>query len=214
MIPRGTLIVARHHESEWNRKGLWTGTRDVHLTQHGFEKSGEMGLLIQDIPIQHAFASMQVRAIETLSCMLSSLRLFDVPLEYSAMLNERDYGDYTGKNKWDMEKLIGPEKFELMRRGWDYPIPNGETLEMVYERVVPFYKQHILPLLLAGENVLMVSHGNAIRALMMYIEQVPHTNEGAEHEEMLFGAVVLYHVDAEGKILDKEERAVESEVHA
>lgn len=208
----GTLIIARHHESEWNKAGLWTGTRDVHLTQYGFAKSNEMGLLLKDTPIDNAYASMQVRAIETLSCMLYTLKLYSVPSEYVHALDERDYGDYTGKNKWEMEKLIGEEAFESMRRDWDYPVPRGETLKMVYERVVPFYRAVVLPLLAAGRTVLIVSHGNALRALMMYLESIPP--EKARSVEMLFGAVVLYHVSDEGKMVDKEVRSVESKVNA
>ena len=154
MTVPGTLIIARHHESEWNKKGMWTGTRDVHLTQYGFSKSNEMGELIRGVRIDQAYASMQVRAIETLSCMLNTLELYHVPAEYVHALNERDYGDYTGKNKWEMEKAIGEEAFESMRRDWDSPVPNGETLKMVYERVVPFYHTVVLPLLKAGRNVL------------------------------------------------------------
>lgn len=212
MIIPGTLIIARHHESEWNKAGMWTGTRDVHLTQYGFEKSGEMGKLLQDTRIDNAYASMQVRAIETLSCMLNALDLHHVPAEYVHALDERDYGDYTGMNKWDMEKAIGEEAFEHMRRDWDYPIPNGETLKDVYERVVPFYQGEVLALLEAGRNVLIVSHGNALRAFMIYLESIP--TEKAAEVEMLFGATVLYRVDSEGKMAQKEERKTESKVHA
>lgn len=208
----GTLIIARHHESEWNKEGMWTGTRDVHLTQYGFLKSNEMGALLKDTRIDQAYASMQVRAIETLSCMLTTLELYHVPAEYVHALDERSYGDYTGKNKWEMEKLIGAEAFEAMRRDWDSPVPNGETLQMVYERVVPFYRTVILPLLQAGRNVLVVSHGNALRALTMYLESIPH--EKAREVEMLFGAVVLYHVDEEGTMMHKEVRKTESKVNA
>ncbi len=155
---------------------------------------------------------MQVRSIETLSCMLTTLELYHVPAEYVHALDERDYGDYTGKNKWEMEKLIGEEEFEKMRRDWDYPIPNGETLKMVYERVVPFYLKTVLPLLSSGQTVLVVSHGNALRALEMFLESI--SPEDAKHVKMLFGAVVLYHVDAEGKMIDKEVRTVESDVGA
>ena len=66
----GKLILARHHESEWNKLGKWTGITDVHLSEYGFEKSKDMGLILQDVEIDYAFASMQVRSIETLSCML------------------------------------------------------------------------------------------------------------------------------------------------
>jgi 2,3-bisphosphoglycerate-dependent phosphoglycerate mutase len=208
----GTLIIARHHESEWNKKGMWTGTRDVHLTEYGFEKSKEMGALIQGTRIDNVFASMQVRSIETLSCMLNELEQYHVPAEYTHALDERDYGDYTGKNKWEMEKTIGKEAFDDIRRNWDCPVPNGETLKMVYERVVPFYCGKIVPLLAAGHNVLVVSHGNALRALTIYMESIPH--EQAANVEMLFGAVVLYHVDEQGKMIDKEARKVASEVNA
>lgn len=212
MTMPGTLIIARHHESEWNKKGLWTGTRDVHLTEYGFLKSAEMGELLKGTRIDKAYASMQVRAIETLSCMLNMLGLYHVPSEYVYALDERDYGDYTGKNKWDMEEAVGKEAFDHMRRDWDYPIPHGETLKQVYERVVPFYRTAILPLLAEGRTVLVVSHGNALRALMIYLESIP--TEKAGEVEMLFGATVLYQVDEEGKMVHKEERKVDSKVNA
>ena len=208
----GKLIIARHHESQWNHEGLWTGTRDVHLTEYGFEKSEEMGLLLRGVKIDCAFASMQVRAIETLSSMLTALELFHVPIEHNQALNERDYGEYTGKNKWEMEQLLGKDAFEHIRRDWDCPVPGGETLKQVYERVVPFFKQHVLPFLAEGKNVLVVSHGNALRALMLFIEQIP--TEDAAKLEMLFGGIVLYDLDAEGHMQHKEVRQVESHVHA
>lgn len=208
----GTLIIARHHESEWNKKGKWTGTRDVHLTEYGFAKSAEMGELLRGTRIDAAYASMQVRAIETLSCMLNALNLYHIPSEYVHALDERDYGDYTGKNKWEMKEAVGEEVFEHMRRDWKYPIPGGETLQMVYERVVPFYTSVVVPLLASGRTVLLVSHGNALRALTMYLESIPP--ERAAEVEMLFGAVVLYRVDDGGRLVTKEVRTVTSEVNA
>jgi 2,3-bisphosphoglycerate-dependent phosphoglycerate mutase len=206
------LIIARHHESEWNKQGLWTGKRDRHLTDYGFKKSEEMGQLIKDFKIDMAFASMQVRSIETLSSMLEAMEQYDVPTEHSKALNERDYGDYTGKSKWDMEKLIGTEEWNKVRREWECPVPNGETLKMVYERAVPFYKEKILPHIVKGENVLVVSHGNAIRALMKYIENIPDAR--VKNIEMLFGGIIIYEVDADGHMKDKEIRKVTSAVNA
>jgi 2,3-bisphosphoglycerate-dependent phosphoglycerate mutase len=208
----GTLIIARHHESEWNKKGMWTGTRDVHLTEYGFQKSNEMGKLLAGTRIDNAFASMQVRSIETLSCMLNALEMYHVPAEYVHALDERDYGAYTGKNKWEMKEAVGEEAFDHMRRDWDYPIPDGETLEMVYRRVVPFYEKQVVPLLAEGKNVLIVSHGNALRALMIYLESIP--TEKACDVEMLFGAVVLYRVDSDGRMTAKQTREIPSEVPA
>lgn len=208
----GTLIIARHHESEWNKLGQWTGIRDRHLTEYGFQKSTEMGLLIKDIHIDAAFASMQVRSIETLSCMLESCDRCRVPTEHVAALNERDYGEYTGKNKWDMQALLGVDEWNHIRRDWDAPIPQGETLKMVYERVVPFFLQRILPLVQQDKNVLVVSHGNAIRALMKYIEQIPDAD--ISNLEMLFGGILIYTLDTEGHMIYKTVRQVPSEVHA
>jgi 2,3-bisphosphoglycerate-dependent phosphoglycerate mutase len=209
---RGKLIIARHHESDWNKQGLWTGLRDRHLTEYGFVKSREMGSLISNIHIDCAFASMQVRSIETLSCMLDSMEQYNVPTEHSASLNERDYGDYTGKNKWDMEKILGEKGWNDVRREWDCPVPNGETLKMVYDRVLPFYKDKIFPCVNSGRNVLVVSHGNAIRAIMKYIENIP--DEEVKNIEMLFGEVVLYDLDQDGHSIKKEVHKVASNVNA
>lgn len=208
----GKFILARHHESEWNKLGKWTGLRDRHLTDYGFQKSEAMGLLIKGIHIDAAFASMQVRAIETLSCMLNACDDYKVPTEYSAALDERDYGDYTGSNKWDMKKLIGDEKWEKIRRDWDYPVPHGETLKMVYARAVPYFIEKILPLIKEGKNVLTVAHGNSIRTLLKYIENI--SDEGIKDVEMPFGAVYIYDLDDDGHMVKKEIRQTESDVPA
>ncbi|MEQ1561707.1 MAG: pyruvate kinase, partial [Nitrospira sp.] len=204
----GKLIIARHQESEWNKLGKWTGTRDRHLTDVGFEKSEDMGLLIKDLKIDYAFASMQVRSIETLSCMLNVCNILNLPTEHSSNLNERDYGDYTGKDKEDMEKLLGEEEFKRLRRGWDYPIPNGETLKMVYERVVPFFLEKILPIINQDKNVLVVGHGNSMRTLVKYIENI--SDEEIANVEFPFSKVVVYDLDSEGHMLNKEIKETES----
>ena len=208
----GTLLIARHHESEWNKEGRWTGAHDSHLTVYGFQKSQEMGDLIKDIHIDCAFASMQVRSIETLSCMLEGRDTKSISVEYDAAFNERDYGDYTGKNKWEMEKLLGEEQFNHIRRDWDCPVPHGETLKMVYERAVAHFVADVLPRLREGKNALIVSHGNALRALEMYIERIPP--EDAPKVEMLFGGIIIYTLDEQGHSLTKEVRQVSSQVNA
>lgn len=208
----GKLIIARHHESEWNKLGKWTGNRNVRITEYGAEKAGDMGLLINDLHIDQAFASMLVRTIETLSCMLNKCEKHDVPTIHAKELNERDYGDYTGKNKWDMKEILGEEEFNKLRREWDYPVPNGESLKMVYERALPYFKEQILPMVKEGKNVLVVSHGNTIRALMKYIETI--ADDKMAEVEMPFGAVLIYDLDDEGKMVKKEVRNVESEVNA
>ncbi len=207
----GKLIIARHCESEWNKAGRWTGTRDRHLTEYGFKKSEEMAQLLKDTHIDYAFASMQVRSIETLASMLNVCEQYNVPTEHARELNERDYGDYTGKNKWEMEDSIGEEEFKQLRRGWDHPIPNGESLKMVYDRVVPYYLSHVVPKVQEG-NVLVVAHGNSLRALIKYIERV--SDEGVAELGMPFGTLIFYDIDSEGRMITKETKAIDMQVNA
>lgn len=211
-IKMGKLLLARHHESEWNKLGKWTGKMDVHLTEYGFEKSEDMGLMIKDVMIDQAFASMEVRSIETLTCMLNICKRYEVPTEHSAALNERDYGDYTGKDKWEMEKLLGEKEFNDLRRGWDHPVPNGETLKMVYERSVPYFLDKVLPLVKSGKNTLVVAHGNSLRAIVKYIESIP--DSGIADFEFPFGAIIIYDLDPQGHMLSKEIKQTESDVPA
>lgn len=206
---KGKLVIIRHQESEWNKEGVWTGSRDVHLTPYGFEESKELGELVKDICFDFAFASMQVRTIETLSSVLSVCQADNtLPTEHSSALNERDYGDYTGKNKEEMEKLLGEDSFNQLRRGWDYPVPNGETLKKVYERSVPFYLEKVVPLVNRGKNVLLVSHGNTIRSLIKYIEKI--SDDEISNLEMPFSEVFIYDLDIDGHMVGKETRVLKN----
>jgi 2,3-bisphosphoglycerate-dependent phosphoglycerate mutase len=208
----GKLIIARHGESEWNHEGRWTGSANVGLTDYGFDMSRKMGDLLKDfLPISKAFASAQIRSLETLLCMEDDICI-DVPITRSAALNERDYGDYTGKNKWEVEKEIGEEAFEMMRRDWDCPVPHGETLKVVYDRVVPYYLETILPIVLEGQTVLVVAHGNSLRALIKYIENIADANMGTI--EMPFGTIFAYELDPSGRSTSKEIRSMPVSVPA
>lgn len=195
---RGKLLLARHGESEWNATGNWTGHTDVHLSDKGFKDAAKLGRALKetDIPIDISYCSELIRARETLQGMLDASQQFDVDIITSPAINERDYGDYTGKNKWEVKEQVGEEKFNAIRRGWDDPIPGGETLKMVYERAVPFYQETVLPRLLAGENVLLVAHGNSIRALVKYLDTISDTD--VESLEMIFGEILMYEVSEDG----------------
>jgi 2,3-bisphosphoglycerate-dependent phosphoglycerate mutase len=103
-----------------------------------------------------------------------------------------------------MQKILGEEEFVKLRRGWDTPIPNGESLKMVYARSVPFFIDKILPLLKEGKNVLVVAHGNSIRSIMKYIENI--SDEGIAKVEMVFGSILIYDLDSEGHMVNKEMR--------
>ncbi len=200
----GKLILVRHTESEWNASGQWTGSRDVHLSENGFREAAMLGHALEKMSIKFdvAFCSEQIRTLETLEAILNSTRQLDVPIIRSGALNERDYGDYTGMNKWEVKEKVGEEEWNEIRRGWDVDIPNGESLKQVYERARPYYLEEIMKLLKQGKNVLLVAHGNSLRALIKYIDSIP--DEGMEDLEMLFGDIVQYQVDEDGLAIDKD----------
>lgn len=204
----GKLIIIRHGESEWNALGKWTGHTDVHLSKKGFEEAAMMGDCLKDIRFDYAYISQQMRTKETIEGVLDASGQYDVPYEINANINERDYGDYTGKNKWEMKIQVGEEQFQRIRRGWDEPVPNGETLKMVYKRALSAYRNDILPRLNKGENVLIVAHGNSIRALVKYIESIADEDIGTV--EMIFGTALIYTVNEEGKYVDKEVRSIDT----
>ena len=203
----GKLVIARHHESEWNKLGKWTGKTEVHLSPEGFIGAEKMGELIKDIHFDQVFTSVQIRAKETLEKILGVRNENkDIPTVEAKELNERDYGDYTGKNKWEMEKVLGHDEFVKIRRSFDCPIPNGESLKMVYERSVPFFLDNILPVLKEGKNVLIVAHGNSLRSIMKYIENI--SDEDIANVEMPFGSFIIYDLDKSGHLIDKEIKEV------
>ena len=209
--PPGKLLIARHAESEWNATGQWTGRTDVHLSEKGFKEAAMLGNLLKhiEVPIDVAYCSEQIRTRETLEGMLNTAHFFDVEIRTNGAINERDYGDYTGKNKWEIRDILGEEKFNAVRRGWDVEIPKGETLKMVYERVVPFYKEEIVPLVHSGKNVMLVAHGNSIRALIKYIESISEDKVG--ELEMIFGQIITYDIDESGLMVDSREFDIDTE---
>lgn len=203
---KGKLIIARHGESEWNKVGLFTGKEDVHLSADGFKLSELMGALIKDIHIGKVFTSMQVRSMETEVCMMNSSGQYCPEIVHSGALNERDYGVYTGHSKKEEEDKLGMDEAKKMKRSWDYPIPGGETLKDVYERELPFFKEEILPTIRKGRNVLLVAHGNSLRALRKYVEKIG--DQEIENVEMPFNEVIIYELNDEGYMLNKEVRKV------
>ena len=203
----GKLVLVRHGESEWNILGKWTGFTDVHLSSKGHEEALKTGEIIKDIHFDYVFTSALIRSKETLSGMATIYGdLTKVPTEEAKELNERNYGDYTGKNKWDMKKIVGDEMFLKIRRSWDYVLPNGESLKMVYERTVPFFVNKILPILNEGKNVLVIAHGNSIRQIVKYIEKI--SDDDISQLEIPFGDVLIYDLDKDGYSINKEIRKI------
>ena len=198
------LALVRHGQSEWNVKGLWTGKVDVNLTPLGQQQAEAAGNALQGIHFDHAFSSAQKRSINTLTIIKRILDLKDIPTDENAALNERDYGDLTGKNKWDIQKEFGEEQFLQWRRGWDTPPPGGESLKDVYHRTVPYFQHHIEPLLAKGESIIVAASGNSLRAVIKYIEHIP--DDKISSIEINTGEVFLYTMDGI-KMLKREIRA-------
>lgn len=196
------LALVRHGESVWNAKGLWTGLVDVDLSSKGRKEAQDVGEFLRDYNIQIAFTSKLKRAHQTLDEILKILGIVHIPIYKNSALNERDYGDFTGKNKWDLEKEYGNKQFLKWRRGWNEKVPGGETLKDVYARVIPYYHEHIEPKLLAGKNVLVSAHGNSLRALIKYLENI--SDKDIPKFEMETGAVFVYEINSDGKIISKE----------
>lgn len=192
--------MTRHGESEWNVLGKWTGWTDVGLTEKGASDAEEIGRTIPaDIHFDEIYTSVLKRTEETLQGIIHGLgrpELNELPKTAAAELNERDYGKYTGMNKWDVQKTVDEATFNGLRRGWDFPVEGGENLKQVYERVVPYFERELLPKLQAGENLLMVAHGNSIRALMKYLEDI--SDDGIADVEMKFGQVLIYRFEPSG----------------
>lgn len=198
------LVLVRHGESVWNKLGKWTGWTDVDLTQKGLEDAKKAGEALGDINFDIAYTATLKRSKNTLDVILKVLGQQNVPVLEDAAVNERDYGDYTGKSKWEVQKEIGDIEFQKLRRSWDYPIPHGESLKQVYERIIPFYKERILKDIMSDSDVILVSSGNSLRALIKYIEDL--SEEDIANLEFGIGEIYVYQMDENGAILNKEIR--------
>jgi 2,3-bisphosphoglycerate-dependent phosphoglycerate mutase len=196
------LILIRHGKSDWNLKGLWTGWTDIPLAPEGKEEARRTGELLKNIPIDEVFVSTLKRAKETWIEVNAVLQLQNIPLTEAKELNERNYGDLTGKNKWEVKEKIGEEEFQKIRRSWDHPVPNGESLKDVYNRVIPYYETMILPHLKAGKNILIAAHGNSLRALTKYLEHI--SDEDIPKLELPTGTAHVYALDENGNVTGKE----------
>lgn len=201
------LVLVRHTESTWNAVDAWTGLTNISLDEEGRQKARKDGELLKGMSFDYAFISKLHRTKQTLDEIQEIAQFKNLPIEEAEALNERDYGDLTGKNKLEVEKKYGEEQYLRWRRSWDYPVPNGETLKDVYERVEPYYQEKILPLLKKGKNVLVVAHGNSLRALIKGLENI--SEKEIPHLEIATGEIYIYQIDPQGKILSKEIKKVD-----
>jgi 2,3-bisphosphoglycerate-dependent phosphoglycerate mutase len=166
-----SLVIVRHGQSTWNLENRFTGETDVDLTDEGRKEAKRAGQLLRAYRFDEAYTSVLKRAVETLDIILLEIQQ-TLPITRTKALNERNYGTLQGLNKTETEKKYGVEQVKIWRRSFDVVPPGGESLKNTYDRVLPYYQSKIEPLLLHGKNILIVAHGNSLRALMMYLEGI------------------------------------------
>jgi len=194
------LVLLRHGESEWNRSNRFTGWTDIGLSDKGYEEAGKSAdvLLKEGYTFDIAFTSVLKRAIKTLWIVLEKMDLMWIPVRRSWRLNEKHYGALQGLNKAETAAKYGDEQVLAWRRAYDirppeltesderHPkhdpryksldkkeIPSTECLKDTVERFLPYWKDEIAPTVKSGKRVLISAHGNSLRALVKYLDNVP-----------------------------------------
>lgn len=213
------LILVRHGESRWNLANKFTGWVDVPLSKNGVKEALVTAKNLKGVKIQHAFTSNLERARQTLTIILSRQELTgiflhldekkknwytcehhsektDILTHTTSLLNERYYGILQGLNKDYVRKKYGEKQVMMWRRGYNIKPPGGESLKDVYRRAVPFFIKRAIPLLKNGKNVIIVSHGNVMRVILKYIDNIPH--EHLPHLDLPSGKPIIYRYDKKG----------------
>jgi 2,3-bisphosphoglycerate-dependent phosphoglycerate mutase len=201
------LVLVRHGESEWNKKNLFTGWRDVDLTEAGIAEARTAGrkLKAQGLRFDVAFTSALTRAQRSLTLMLEELGQQDLPVFKDQALNERDYGDLVGLNKDDARVKWGAEQVHIWRRSYDVAPPGGESLKDTAARVLPYYISEMLPRLLRGDNMLVAAHGNSLRALVMVLEHL--SPQQIVKRELATGVPLIYRLNADSTVAGRKDLA-------
>lgn len=194
----GRLYLIRHGQSEWNAYGLWTGQVDSILSIKGHEQARTMGRALQDVTFTYAYTSFLCRAQQTLHDLLATQGQTSLSGASIEAFNERDYGDYTSKNKQKMKEILGPEKYLQIIKDWDEPIPGGETLKETSARVIAAYQKFLLPKLQRGHTVLLVSHCHVMRVLVKHLEDI--SNEDFGHLDLDWNKAYVYPISPEGHV--------------
>ena len=191
------VVLIRHGESQWNLENRFTGWVDVPLSPKGEQEAREAGEKLRAFRFDHAFTSVLTRAIKTLEIVLDVIGQPGLSVEQHQALNERMYGDLQGLNKAETAKQYGEAQVKLWRRSYDVRPPGGESLQDTADRVLPYYREHIWPRLAKGETLLVVAHGNSLRALVMHLDQL--SREEVLELNIPTGAPLLYELDDQGQ---------------
>mgnify|MGYP001301553159 CR=1 FL=1 len=202
------LVLVRHGESEWNRLNLFTGWRDPDLTEKGVAEAERAGRLIKSLGVKLdiAFTSELSRAQRTLKIILDEIEQPGLETIRDQKLNERDYGELSGLDKDEARAKWGEEQVLVWRRSFDVPPPGGESLKDTAARVLPYYKTKIWPAVRAGKNVIVAAHGNSLRALIMYLEEL--SAKQILEREVATGAPIVYRLTENGTVAERRDLVV------
>ncbi|MAR95930.1 MAG: 2,3-bisphosphoglycerate-dependent phosphoglycerate mutase [Gammaproteobacteria bacterium] len=195
------LLLVRHGQSEWNEKNLFTGWENPGLTKKGEDEARNAGLLIKKLGINfdYMFTSDLIRAQLTASMILNKINQNNIPTIKNKALNERFYGDLQGLNKDECRKKWGEEKVQMWRRSYNLGPPGGETLKETGERVIPYFKKEIQPLLETGKNIIIAAHGNSLRSLIKFLDDV--SDDDIVKLEIPTGAPIHYAFNEYGNVI-------------
>ena len=215
-----TLVLLRHGESTWNRENRFTGWTDVDLTEHGVAEARRAGQQLREKGLEFdvAYTSVLKRAIRTLWIVLDELDQMWIPVHRSWRLNERHYGALQGLNKAETARKYGDQQVLVWRRSYDTPpptldssderfpgsepryadldprdIPLTECLEDTVARFLPFWHETIAPDVRAGKRVIIAAHGNSLRALVKYLDDV--SDEDIVSLNIPTGVPLVYELD-------------------
>ena len=223
------LVLIRHGESIWNQQNRFTGWYDVDLAEEGVTQAKQAGRLLKERGFQFdmTYSSVLKRAIRTLYFLQDEMDALHLPVERSWRLNERHYGALTGLNKAETAAKHGDDQVKVWRRSFDVPpppveldsehfpgnderyagidpaiLPRGESLALTIERVLPYWHDVIRPRILSGHRVLIAAHGNSLRALVKYLNDI--SDEAIVGMNIPTGVPLVYQLDAQLKPISSE----------
>ncbi len=195
------MILLRHGQSQWNLENRFTGWVDVPLSPKGEAEARAAGEKLRGRTIDKLYTSVLKRAIDTADLALAAAGISGLPTVRDAALNERMYGDLQGMNKAEAAQRWGDEQIRLWRRSYDVKPPGGESLADTAARVLPYWETTLLPDVRAGKNLLVVAHGNSLRALVMHLDGL--SREQVLALEIPTGSPLLYEMRPDGAVAGK-----------
>ena len=168
-----TLVLIRHGQSLWNAENKFTGWTDIGLSEKGIKEAENAGKMLEDVAFDVVHTSALIRAQKTAEIIIENNKKSEgIPVHKDKRLNERHYGSLQGLNKKETAEKYGAEQVHIWRRSFDVPPPDGESLKMNAERTIPYFKENVIEDLKKGKNVLVSAHGNSLRSIVMYIENI------------------------------------------